>query len=238
MIIHNGDKISSSIADYIEAIDTLTRRHGHAHTKDIATQLGIKMPSVTSAMGMLSKRGYIHYASHCPVSLTPEGQRIADRIRANHHTMELFFQRFLSLPPEEAHRAASAIDHILEPEVVRRFTVFSQAIEGRTDSVALATHLSEAMEFVNSEPMREYGVLTDLPTGCRCRFVKRSRNLSKDKDLLEPGELLEVGTYSIDRSVLRVMRLEREENSAINIPVAEAENLWVVVEERGEGKGE
>lgn len=49
--------ISSSLEDYLEAIAEIIERNGHAHTKDIADRLGVKMPSVTNARRRFRRAG-------------------------------------------------------------------------------------------------------------------------------------------------------------------------------------
>ena len=66
-------KISSSLEDYIEVISEIIEENGHAHTKDIADRLNVKMPSATKALQNLSEKKLIIYQSHNPVELTPEG---------------------------------------------------------------------------------------------------------------------------------------------------------------------
>ena len=72
--------ISSSLEDYLEAIAEIIEEQGHAHTKEIADHLKVKMPSVTNALQALSARGLIHYQSHSPVFLTPAGEKVMSRI--------------------------------------------------------------------------------------------------------------------------------------------------------------
>ena len=223
--------LSYSLVDYIEAIDTLTRQHGHAHTKEIAAQLKVKMPSVTVALQHLASRGYIHYSSHKPVELTPQGQRVADRIARNHRTLEHFFQRILALPPETAHQASSSIDHILQDEVVRRFILFSRAIATRTDCRALATHLSEAMEYLNADPANEHAVIAALTPGTQCVFERASTNLADSAEVqrlgLAPGTTLTAGDWTLDQSAITVF--DAQSGKRWMIPAAVAENLWVKV---------
>ena len=220
--------LSYSLVDYIEAIDTLTRQHGHAHTKEIAAQLKVKMPSVTVALQHLAERGYIHYSSHKPVELTPQGQRIADRIARSHRTLEHFFQRILALPPETAHQASSSIDHILQDDVVRRFIIFSHAIATRTDCRALATHLSEAMEYLNADPANEYAVIATLAPGTQCVFERASTNLNGAAEAerlgLAPGDALTVGDWALDQSAITVFTPDGQRRA---LPARIAENLWV-----------
>ncbi|MBO7742318.1 MAG: metal-dependent transcriptional regulator [Victivallales bacterium] len=224
------EKLSKSLSDYIEAIDILTISHGHAHTKDIAAHLKVKMPSVTIALRHLASLGYITYSSHLPVELTAIGQRIADRIARNHRAFEHFFLRVLALPPEKAHEASGAIDHILGDDVMRRFIIFTQAIANRSDSRSLAVHLSEAMEYLNSDSSREFAVISELSPGVRCCYHRASALLSPSEAralFLQPGEPITIGEWTLDRSAVAVYSASGERRL---IPAAVAENLWVILQ--------
>ena len=59
--------ISSSLEDYLEAIADLIDANGHAHSKELADRLQVKMPSVTNALQALAARDLIEYRSHQPV---------------------------------------------------------------------------------------------------------------------------------------------------------------------------
>ena len=50
-------QLSASLEDYLETIAALIEEHGHAHTSDIAERMKVKMPSVTYALGTLSRGG-------------------------------------------------------------------------------------------------------------------------------------------------------------------------------------
>ena len=62
MTTNLSDRVSASQEDYIEAIAELIEEHGHAHTRDIAVKLGVKMPSVTNALWSLSRQNLILYS--------------------------------------------------------------------------------------------------------------------------------------------------------------------------------
>ena len=83
--------ISSNMEDYLEAISEIVETNGHAHTKDIAARMKVKMPSVTNALQALASRGLIRYQSHAPVVLTQEGAQAAAVIRHRHGELRRFF---------------------------------------------------------------------------------------------------------------------------------------------------
>ena len=67
-------KLSASLEDYLEAIAELCSKEGHAHSKEIAEKLSVKMPSVTEALRQLVEMGYIS---------SPK-----DRVRLNNKTVQ------------------------------------------------------------------------------------------------------------------------------------------------------
>ncbi|MBP5300743.1 MAG: metal-dependent transcriptional regulator [Victivallales bacterium] len=224
------DQLSYSLVDYIEAIHTLTNLHGHAHTKDIAERLKVKMPSVTTALRQLKARGLINYNTHYPVELTQDGLKIAERIAKSHQTLEDFFLRAFALTPDTAHFVSSSIDHIVNDDIVKRFIILCNALEKRTDCKGLAIYLTEAMQMLNEHPEAAYSVATELTVGTRCRFAKASRNLADSASLLaeirlEPGTLVQIGNFSLDGSTLSL--LLGEEHRRVDLPRAVAENLWM-----------
>ena len=227
---NDSKQLSYSLVDYIEAIHTLTRLHGHAHTKDIAERLNVKMPSVTTALRQLKARGLINYNTHYPVELTPDGLKIAQRIAKSHQTLEDFFQRAFALSPEVAHYVSSSIDHIVNDDIVKRFIIFGNALGKRTDCKPLAIYLTEAMKLLNEHPGENHSTATELPAGTRCVFVAPSKNLvNAEKTLAEaglaPGQAVQIGDFSLDGSTLSLIL--GEEQRRVDLPVPVAENLWM-----------
>lgn len=136
-------KVSASLEDYLEAIAELIRCHGHAHTKDIAAKLCVKMPSVTNALGVLSKSGHIIYRPNLPVQLTATGKVLAERVTRRHRILQDFLQYVLELPCEEAGKAACKIEHVIDEELINRFLVLSEAVRNRNDCHNLRLHLTQ-----------------------------------------------------------------------------------------------
>ena len=51
--------LTASLEDYLEAIAELTAAEGHAHTKEIAKKLNVKMPSVTGGLYKFANLSYV-----------------------------------------------------------------------------------------------------------------------------------------------------------------------------------
>ena len=99
--------LTESLEDYLEAIAELSAVEDHAHTRDIAARLQVKMPSVTGALRQLAQMGYIVYKTHYPVTLTEKGKLVAENIASRHQVLKRFFVDILGMLPENASEAAA-----------------------------------------------------------------------------------------------------------------------------------
>ena len=116
-----GVAVTASLEDYLEAIRALIASHGHAHTRDIAGRLGVKMPSVTRALQLLAKQGHIVYRKNYPILLTASGEEIAEEVQRRHSFLEGFFRDQLGLEEGKASRMACKIEHIVDFDTMARW---------------------------------------------------------------------------------------------------------------------
>ena len=221
--------ISSSLEDYLEAIAEIIEEQGHAHTKEIADHLKVKMPSVTNALQTLSARGLIHYQSHSPVFLTPAGAETAAVIRHRHNALRNFFCDILKLPANESNDAACKVEHIIGEKVTSRIVLLSEAIAVREDCAELRAYLNQTLPQLNSETSGQEQLipLDQLPVGARGVVVKVAENLrgiKKFADLgLVSGTLLEMeGTAPLgDLMRIKVM------GSSLSLRKSDAAHIWL-----------
>lgn len=221
--------ISSSLEDYLEAIAEIIEEQGHAHTKEIADHLKVKMPSVTNALQALSVRGLIHYQSHSPVFLTPAGAETAAVIRHRHNALRNFFCDILKLPANESNDAACKVEHIIGEKVTSRIVLLSEAIAVREDCAELRAYLNQTLPQLNSETSGQEQLISldQLPVGARGVVVKVAENLrgiKKFADLgLVSGTLLEMeGTAPLgDLMRIKVM------GSSLSLRKSDAAHIWL-----------
>ncbi len=216
-------KLTESLEDYLEAIAELTAVEGHAHTKAIAERLNVKMPSVTGALRQLVKLKYIVYSTHFPVELTPEGKAVADEVIRRHRILKRFFSDVLGVPIATAEDAACHVEHIVDAETIRRFVIFSEAIEKRSDARRLQGYLSEAMGLLNDPEAADWRVLTDFQPGARVVVRRLGRNLPPSADCgVAVGETVLIDGITLDRSAMRL----HIGGAMKEIPLEFAENIW------------
>lgn len=217
-------RLSESLEDYLEAISELIAVNGHAHTKEIAERLSVKMPSVTAALRQLDKTGCIVYNTHYPVQLTPMGKELADQVVRRHRVLKKFFGGILGLNPEKASETACRLEHAVDEETIERFILFSEAIANRSDAKALQIYLTEAMSLLSEANFRQFCVLSELPPGESGKVEKFSRNIPDPETVgLALHDTFTMRGISLDKTACRLNSAGKD----ISIPLQVAENIWV-----------
>ncbi|MDR0933242.1 MAG: metal-dependent transcriptional regulator [Victivallales bacterium] len=202
--------ISSSLEDYLEAIAEIIADKGHAHTKDIAEKLQVKMPSVTNALQALSARHLVKYQSHSPVVLTSRGAEMAAVIRHRHTVLKSFFSELLKLKEDEADETACKIEHVIGETVLSRMVLLIESIAEREDCTPLREFLAETMPKVKTDIGDDSYVipLNELQIGQSAVVVQVDENLrgvKKFADLgLVSGTLLQVVGHAPFGDLLRI----------------------------------
>jgi len=124
-----GNRLSSQMEDYLEAIYNLCRAEGVARVKAIADRLEVTNPSVVGAIRRLKDRNLVIQERYGYVRLTDEGEEIAGGIMHRHEVLSKFLEEILGLDPETASRDACKIEHAVSPETVRRLRAVAEFIE-------------------------------------------------------------------------------------------------------------
>lgn len=109
-------KIQESGENYLEAILLLEDEKHRVRAVDIANALGVSKPSVTRAMGVLKKAGYIVQESYGDISLTEEGRRRAGDVLNRHRLIQEFLMLSVGVDVETADQDACRIEHVISEE--------------------------------------------------------------------------------------------------------------------------
>ena len=126
-------KISIIQQKYIETISLLCQDHNHAHTKQIALVLQVKMPSVVDALKGLAKLNLINYRTRQPVTLTRDGEVVALKLNARHKAFSDFFNLALGLDVTYSEQLACSIEHVVDDELKNRLSSFNSYIERKPE---------------------------------------------------------------------------------------------------------
>ena len=119
---------TQSLEDYLEAIYNSLNRRGHAKTNEIASDLGVKAPSVTEMFDKLRAEGFINYKKYEGVTLTDRGRKVARDVSEVHENIKEFLE-LLQVSPERADRDACKVEHSLSDESITQLNKFIDFVE-------------------------------------------------------------------------------------------------------------
>jgi DtxR family Mn-dependent transcriptional regulator len=111
--------MTPSQEDYLEMVSFLSDE-GEVRITDIASRLGFSKPSVSAAIKLLEERNLIQHQRYSTVTLTKDGQALAQTIRERHTLIKQFLQNVLSVSPDAAEKDACKMEHILSEETLQK----------------------------------------------------------------------------------------------------------------------
>ena len=95
---------------YLETILVLSMERGQVRSVDVSEYMGYSKPSVSRAVGLLRRDGYLEMDGDGLLTLTPKGRAVAEKIYGRHVTLKALL---MGLGVEESVAAADAckIEH-------------------------------------------------------------------------------------------------------------------------------
>jgi DtxR family Mn-dependent transcriptional regulator len=120
---------TASMEDYLEAIAKLGEKRQAVRVKQLSQMLGVKMPSVTSALRKLSDQELVEHERYGHIKLTPEGDKVAHDVIGRHEALTRFFAQALGINQETAEEDACKIEHVISPPSMERLAKFVEFIE-------------------------------------------------------------------------------------------------------------
>ncbi len=123
--MHKSEReISITLENYIKKIGELSLKNREVRVKDIADALNVKLSTVTSALKILSEKGYINYKPYKPITLTEEGEKIAHDLINKKEILTSFFEEILDISEEDAGKLACEMEHTISKENLEKFKNF------------------------------------------------------------------------------------------------------------------
>ncbi len=108
-------KIQESGQMYLESIFLLNQKNPNVRSVDVALFTGYSKPSVSRAMGLLKKANLISISDEGFITLTAEGERIAESMYERHTLLTDLFVS-LGVSKEIATEDACKIEHVISDE--------------------------------------------------------------------------------------------------------------------------
>lgn len=104
--------------DYLEAILRLQLENGFVRSVDIANKLAVSRPSVSRAMNILEKGGFIEFSMGNMIKLTDSGQKVAEDIFSRHKLLTAFLQKITGVSEDQAEENACRVEHDIDADIV------------------------------------------------------------------------------------------------------------------------
>lgn len=109
---------------YLETIYVLSQKSSTVRAIDVSEHLGYSKPSVSRAMGILKKEGYVTTDSDGHLILTEAGLNMAEKTYERHKVLTKFFE-LLGVDSETSSEDACKIEHVISDatfEALKRHT--------------------------------------------------------------------------------------------------------------------
>lgn len=118
-------KLQESGENYLETILILEKRNGIARSVDVANELNFSKPSVSRAVQVLKKAGYVETGNINQLILTSTGRKIAENIYDRHCTLKKYLLS-LGVNEKTASEDACRMEHVISDET---FAAIKQLVE-------------------------------------------------------------------------------------------------------------
>ena len=100
---------------YLETIYILSQKSGSVRSIDVGDYMGFSKPSVSRAVGILKKGGYVVMDKDGSLTLTDSGLKVAEKIYERHTLLTDFLIRF-GVSKETAAGDACKMEHDISDE--------------------------------------------------------------------------------------------------------------------------
>lgn len=100
---------------YLETILRLSEKNPNVRSVDVADELGYSKPSVSRAVGLLKKGGYLNVDAVGYLTLTESGHALAAKIYERHRVLTAMLTH-LGVGEEQAAEDACKMEHIISDE--------------------------------------------------------------------------------------------------------------------------
>lgn len=100
---------------YLEAILVQSKKNSFVRSIDVSEYLGYSKPSVSRAMGILRREGYILMNKDGAITLTDSGRAIAEKIYERHTVLSKLLMH-LGVNEETAAADACKMEHVISDE--------------------------------------------------------------------------------------------------------------------------
>ena len=100
---------------YLESIYVLSKKHPNVRSIDVVDYMGYSKPSVSRAVNLLKKGGFLQMDTDGTLTLTETGREVAEKIFERHTILSKYLMR-LGVSQETAAEDACKMEHVISDE--------------------------------------------------------------------------------------------------------------------------
>lgn len=142
-------KLTASQEHYLELILGLSKS-GPVRVCDIAELAGVKLPSVTKAIGKLSEAGLVHHQAYGNVEISEAGMVVARSVVRRDDCLTTLLTDILKMPESNASAEVCKIEHVISQDVLLRLELLIKHIQ-KTPNAKWITSLNDELSRVETE---------------------------------------------------------------------------------------
>jgi DtxR family Mn-dependent transcriptional regulator len=116
--------LTPSQKTYLGAIHDLAGS-GPVQAKELAARVGVKLPSVSRAVGGLSRLGLVTHESYGRIELTERGAVVGRHIARRRTCLRRLLVEVLGLAPTEADKEVGRLEHTVSDRLLARLEVLN-----------------------------------------------------------------------------------------------------------------
>ena len=116
-------KSHESSEDYLETILMMREQNGNVRSIDIVNKMNYSKPSISIAMKKLKSEGLVEMDLNGYITLTPQGEEIAQRIYSRHKLLEKCLIA-IGVDAETAEEEACRIEHVIDDDTYNKINAF------------------------------------------------------------------------------------------------------------------
>jgi len=140
-------RTSPSMEQYIETIAHLLTKDKVCSVSDIAEVAQVSRPAASRAVRDLAAKDLVEHRAYGYVDLTPQGQSLADRLTARHHSLQRFLHEVMGYDAETADAEACRLEHQLDDDLASRMGELNAFLESDPDTATRwRQHLGEYLD--------------------------------------------------------------------------------------------
>lgn len=137
--------LSSSVEDYLEAVYLLTEEKNEVGTSDIASFLGVTLPSVTEMLKKLREKRLVNYEKYGNISLTSKGRKIGEEVSSRHSDL-VSFLKILGVEEESAQLDACKVEHVIGENTMKKLRKFLNFVDEAPEEPTWLEHYRHFVE--------------------------------------------------------------------------------------------